>query len=147
MKRVAAFVGLLLLGLLVAAAGGWGVLALAISGPQAETLRLALAAGFGAAAVAALVSLALKHWRWRGLGLFVALFAGVLVWFFSLEPRNDREWVAENALLPWEKSLVAGTMATHPGVYCLRSSETAWDEERLWRTYTMLTDLESVSAV
>jgi hypothetical protein len=46
--------------------------------------------------------------------------------------------------LTWEKSLVAGTMATHPGVYCLRSSETAWDEERLWRTYTMLTDLESV---
>ena len=29
-------------------------------------------------------------------------------------------------------------------MYCLRSSETAWDEERLWRTYTMLTDLESV---
>ena len=46
--------------------------------------------------------------------------------------------------LNWEKSVVAGTMATHPGVYCLRSSETAWDEERLWRTYTMLTDLESV---
>ena len=37
-----------------------------------------------------------------------------------------------------------GTMATHPGVYCLRSNETTWDEERLWRTYTMLTDLESV---
>ena len=35
-------------------------------------------------------------------------------------------------------------MATHPGVYCLRSNEMAWDEERLWRTYTMLTDLESV---
>lgn len=46
--------------------------------------------------------------------------------------------------LTWEKSLVAGTMATHPGVYCLRSNETAWDEQRLWRTYTMLTDLESV---
>jgi transposase len=46
--------------------------------------------------------------------------------------------------LTWEKSLVAGTMATHPGVYCLRSNEVTWDEERLWRTYTMLTDLESV---
>lgn len=46
--------------------------------------------------------------------------------------------------LTWEKSLVAGTMATHPGVYCLRSNEMTWDEERLWRTYTMLTDLESV---
>jgi len=46
--------------------------------------------------------------------------------------------------LTWEKTLVEGTMATHPGVYCLRSNEMAWDEERLWRTYTMLTDLESV---
>lgn len=46
--------------------------------------------------------------------------------------------------LAWERSPVDGTMATHPGVYCLRSSETGWDEEKLWRTYTMLTDLESV---
>ena len=46
--------------------------------------------------------------------------------------------------LTWEKSLAEGTMATHPGVYCLRSNELAWDEQRLWRTYTMLTDLESV---
>ena len=35
-------------------------------------------------------------------------------------------------------------MATHPGVYCLRSSETDWDEDSLWRTYTTLTDVEAV---
>lgn len=46
--------------------------------------------------------------------------------------------------LTWVKNPVDGTMATHPGVYCLRSNEMDWDEERLWRTYTMLTDLESV---
>lgn len=46
--------------------------------------------------------------------------------------------------LNWEKSEVPGTMATHPGVYCLCSNELTWDEARLWRTYTMLTDLESV---
>ena len=43
-----------------------------------------------------------------------------------------------------EKTPISGTMATHPGVYCLRSNEMDWDEERMWRTYTMLTDLESV---
>jgi transposase len=32
----------------------------------------------------------------------------------------------------------------HPGVYCLRSNQATWDEEKLWRTYTMLTDLEAV---
>ena len=35
-------------------------------------------------------------------------------------------------------------MITDPGVYCLRSNETQWDEEKLWRTYTTLTDIESV---
>jgi len=34
--------------------------------------------------------------------------------------------------------------ATHPGVYCLRSSHRDWDEAKLWQTYTMLTDLEAV---
>ena len=33
---------------------------------------------------------------------------------------------------------------THPGVYCLRTNELQWDEATLWRTYTMLTDLEAV---
>ena len=46
--------------------------------------------------------------------------------------------------LAWEKTPVAGTMLTDPGLYCLRSNETGWSEERLWRTYMMLTDLESV---
>ena len=46
--------------------------------------------------------------------------------------------------LRWEKTPVAGTMLTDPGVYCLRSNELTWDAERLWRTYMMLTDLEAV---
>ena len=46
--------------------------------------------------------------------------------------------------LTWEKQPVNATMATHPGVYCLRSNEMTWTEEKLWRTYTTLTDLESV---
>ena len=46
--------------------------------------------------------------------------------------------------LAWEQKPVTGTMLTDPGVYCLRSNETTWSEERLWRTYIMLTDLEAV---
>lgn len=46
--------------------------------------------------------------------------------------------------LTWEKLPVSGTMLTHPGVYCLRTNELTWDENTLWRTYTMLTDLEAV---
>lgn len=32
----------------------------------------------------------------------------------------------------------------HQGVYCLRSNQVAWNEEQMWRTYIMLTDLEAV---
>ena len=39
---------------------------------------------------------------------------------------------------------VEGSMMTHPGVYCLRSNQTEWDEETLWRTYVTLTDIEAV---
>jgi len=48
------------------------------------------------------------------------------------------------AAITWTKTPVDGSMLTHPGVYCLRSNETAWDAETLWHTYTMLTDLEAV---
>jgi transposase len=48
------------------------------------------------------------------------------------------------ASISWTKTPVEGSMLTHPGVYCLRSNETTWDAAKLWRTYTMLTDLEAV---
>jgi hypothetical protein len=98
--RVAAAAGLSLLGLLILAAGGWGVLALAVSGPHGDALRAGLAAGFGAASLAALVALAVGRWRWRGLALYLALFAAVLAWYFSIPPSNEREWLTENAVLP-----------------------------------------------
>ena len=44
----------------------------------------------------------------------------------------------------WNRRPQDGSMLTHPGVYCLRSSETDWDEDTLWRTYTTLTDVEAV---
>ncbi len=46
--------------------------------------------------------------------------------------------------LTWKRQPRPGSMATHPGVYCLRSNQTDWDEESLWRTYTLLTDVEAV---
>lgn len=46
--------------------------------------------------------------------------------------------------LSWEYQPQANSKQTHPGVYKLRTTLTHWDDETLWRTYTMLTDLESV---
>jgi transposase len=46
--------------------------------------------------------------------------------------------------LTWRQETQPGTQLSHPGVYCLRTNEMTWNAETLWRTYTMLTDLEAV---
>ena len=46
--------------------------------------------------------------------------------------------------ISWEQKPKGGSMFTDPGIYCLRSNETTWDEATLWRTYTLLTDVEAV---
>lgn len=52
---------------------------------------------------------------------------------------------SENAVaIQWKQKPLDGTLLTHPGVYCLRTNETTWNEEKLWRTYITLTDLEAV---
>lgn len=46
--------------------------------------------------------------------------------------------------ITWQQKPAPNTTDTYPGVYCLRTSQTDWDESTLWKTYTMLTDLEAV---
>jgi hypothetical protein len=46
--------------------------------------------------------------------------------------------------LTWTKHILPGSQMSDPGVYCLRSNETTWTAEQMWRTYVMLTDLEAV---
>jgi len=43
----------------------------------------------------------------------------------------------------WQKNQQAYKKAQQAGVYCLRSNLTDWDEQTLWRTYVMLTEVES----
>ena len=109
-KRGTAFAACLLIGLLTIAVGAWGVLALAIAGPPSALLRALLAAVFGAAALAALLGVVRPRRFWPLLALFLALVIAVLTWYFSLEPSNNRDWVAENAVLP--KASVDGNIVT-----------------------------------
>lgn len=48
------------------------------------------------------------------------------------------------AAITWEKQVKQGSAAMYPGVYCLRTTLIDLDDATLWRTYTMLTNLESV---
>ena len=101
MIRITAVVGLSLLGLLTAATGGWGVLALIYSGPHDNTVRYSLAAAFAAVSLAALIALGLRRWRWRALAFYLMLFAVLVVWWRGIEPSNERDWQTDVAVLPY----------------------------------------------
>jgi transposase len=46
--------------------------------------------------------------------------------------------------IKWARNTEPDTKNGFPGVYCLRTSHKDLNEDTLWRTYTMLTDLEAV---
>src|SRR5215831_13444142 len=78
--------------LLVALATAWGVLALYYFDLSSQPLRTALAVLFGVLGITALVALFLPRWRRRGLAGFALAFAGLLVWWSTIEPSNHRDW-------------------------------------------------------
>ena len=62
---------------------------------------------------------------------------------YKIEVEKDDKSGNAN-LVRWLHQPAPDTTDTFPGVYCLRTSHKAWDEDTLWHTYTMLTDLEAV---
>ena len=79
---------------------------------------------------------------WRRIGRLQAAYA-VAAPHYRISVQANAQ--ADTAVaVSWERQPVAGSKATHPGVYCLRTNITDWDEERMWRTYVLLTDLEAV---
>lgn len=61
--------------------------------------------------------------------------------YYQVEVQEDPD-TGLASTITWQRK--TETDDTFPGVYCLRTNQADWDEARLWRTYTMLTDLEAV---
>ena len=79
---------------------------------------------------------------WQRIGRLKAQSRGVAQ-HYDVELDTDNTGQRATAVR-FTRRPVSGTMMTHPGVYCLRSNQTDWDEATLWRTYFTLTDLEAV---
>ena len=62
---------------------------------------------------------------------------------FDITVATDPEGHRVTAIT-WVKRIKPGSAAAHPGVYCLRTTLVDQDNATLWRTYIMLTELESV---
>ena len=99
--RNTAIAGLLLLGLLTAAVGGWGVLAILFSGADGDPLRRAWAGAFAIATLATLLALSWRRWRWPALGGYLAVLVALGVWWHGVLPSNERDWQADVAVLPY----------------------------------------------
>ena len=63
---------------------------------------------------------------------------------YQINPKVD-EASSRVTALTWDYQPQPVSKQTHPKVYKLRSTQITRDDESLWRIYTMLTDLESVS--
>ena len=101
MIRIASVAALVLLAILVGAVGGWAALMLSVSGPGGDITRTALAALAGAATLAVLAPLILGRGRLPALGVWSLVLAAALVWWFSMKPSNDRDWLPNVARTPW----------------------------------------------
>lgn len=93
--------GLVLLGLLMTMAGGWGVLALIFSGPSSDTIRSILAAAFAGVSLSTLIALGFQRWRWQVVAGYFVLFTVLLGWWLGIEPSNERNWQLDVAVLPY----------------------------------------------
>jgi transposase len=63
--------------------------------------------------------------------------------YYNIKTYKDEK--SGNAVkITWKRQVAPDTKDSLPGVYCLRTSHIEFDEDTLWHTYTMLTDLEAV---
>jgi hypothetical protein len=101
LKRIARFIGIAFIGLVLVGMAGWGVLALYYFDHESLALRTGIAAVFALASLMALVGFALPRWRWRAFTVYLALFAVVLLSWRAIAPSNDRDWQPDVAVLPY----------------------------------------------
>jgi Domain of unknown function (DUF4105) len=90
--------GVAALGLAVASATIWAALAIYYSDLAGERLRLGLATALALGTLGAFLFLSNRR---RTLVGFAAAFAGVLLWWLSIAPSNERDWQTEVAVLPY----------------------------------------------
>jgi hypothetical protein len=113
----------------------WAGAALWFDGPAYKPLAGALAAGFAVASLAVVAQVV--SWR-RALAAYLLLFGGVLSWWLTIPPSNDRPWVPDVARLSTAE--IDGDRVT---IHNLRNfayrSEEDYDERWETRSYDLST--------
>ena len=131
-----------MLGLVLTAMTGWGVLALYYSDLESAGVRTALAAAFGLFGLAALVGFTLKRWRRRAVAGFLVAFVLLVAWWSRIEPSNERDWKPEVAVLPY--ATIDGNLIT---VHNVRNFDYRTEMDFTPRYYDRTYDLRQLDSV
>src|SRR5262249_31340480 len=99
---VRSLIGCILLGMII-----WGALAIYYSNLSSVSLRTILSWAFALRSIAVLLFLRPRR---RAVFVFLTVFAGVLLWWMSIPPSNERDWQPDVATLPSAK--FAGDLVT-----------------------------------
>jgi hypothetical protein len=89
--------GSLLLGIILLGMAAWGALAISYSNLSSPSLRTGLSVAFALSVVAGL--LFVRPHR-RAVYGFLLIFAGLVLWWLSISPSQDRDWQPDVAVLP-----------------------------------------------
>jgi hypothetical protein len=142
LKRAARTLGLVLLGFLMLAATGWGVLALLYWDHADSLLRKCLACAYGGASLVLLVGFLQARWRARALGAFAAFLSLLVIAWCTLAPSNDRDWEPENAMLA--SASITGTRIT---LHNIRNFDYRTETDFTPAYYDRTFDLQQLNAV
>jgi hypothetical protein len=97
-RKIGNYLLVSLLSIVIALMTAWAVLAIYYSNLPGEYLRISLSGLFGLATISAFVFLPK---RGRTLVWFLAVFAGIIVWWIQIPASNDRNWQRDVTATPY----------------------------------------------
>jgi hypothetical protein len=140
--RLAHYIAILLLVLLLLCLTGWSVLAIYFGDSHTGSLQRILAGLVACMGGATIVSLFSRRWRKRAVIGFTFLLVLVTVWWYKIEPSNNRNWQTDVAKLPY--ATIDGDLVT---VYNIRNFSYRTETEFTPAYYTKTFNLAKLESI
>jgi len=129
----------LVLGVVLLGMTAWGALAIYYSNLPSAALRTGLSLTFAGSAVLGLLVLRPRR---RAVWRFLVVFAGMVLWWLSIPPSQDRDWQPDVAVLP--SATFAGDQVT---IHNMRNTDYRSETDYTVRYYDKTFDLAKLRSV
>jgi hypothetical protein len=139
LRRLIRIVWRILSGTVMLGMAAWSSAAIYYSNLPTAWLRTLAAAAF---APGVIVLFAFVRPMWRAKLIFLAAFAGIVLWFLWIPPSNDRDWQPDVAVLPYAE--ISGDMVT---IHNVRNCDYRSETDYTVRLYDKTFDLAKLRSV